>query len=459
MLFAAAFALAQAISSGTSTERKPRILPPRGGASDGAVTFNKEVVRILQANCQKCHHEGGIGPFPLMTYGDAYSHKNDILVNTTQRKMPPWHVDSGCNEFQNDPSLSSADLGTITKWVLSGAPEGDPKDLPAPRTFPATWTLGTPDLALAMPESYKPNFNQGDIYRCFVLPTGLNEDRYVRAVEILPGARGMVHHVILFLDTSGQAKALDDADPGPGYTCFGGPGFDVNALAPTLGGWAPGNQPSFLADGLGMSLPKGATVVMQVHYSAHNGIGASDQSSLGIYFTKAPVNKRVLVAPVINQKFLIPAGAADYEVTASIPFLPFAAHLISVTPHMHLLGKKMSISETLPDGSKVCLAEVPDWDFNWQASYTYKKSIAAPFGSGLFLTSRYDNSPNNLKNPNSPPKAVGWGENTTDEMCIGFLSFTLDSENLVPGRGVETERAEELSMVEPFLRELWAKFR
>ena len=180
-----------------------------------------------------------------------------------------------------------------------------------------------------------------------------------------------------------------------------------------------------------MSLPKGATVVMQVHYSAHNGIGASDQSALGIYFTKAPVNKRVLVAPVINQKFLIPAGAADYEVTASIPFLPFAAHLISVTPHMHLLGKKMSISETLPDGSKVCLAEVPDWDFNWQATYTYKKSIAAPFGSGLFLTSRYDNSPDNLKNPNSPPKAVGWGENTTDEMCIGFLSFTLDSENLV----------------------------
>jgi len=239
---------------------------------------------------------------------------------------------------------------------------------------------------------------------------------------------------------------------------FGGPGFDVNALAPTLGGWAPGNQPSFLADGLGMSLPKGAAVVMQVHYSAHNGIGAADQSSLGIYFTKAPVNKRLLVAPVINQKFVIPAGAADHEVTASLPFLPFAAHVISVTPHMHLLGKKMSISGTLPDGSKVCLAEVPDWDFNWQATYTYKKSIAAPFGSGVFLTARYDNSVNNLKNPNSPPRAVGWGENTTDEMCIGFLSFTLDAENLSSSRGVSPERASELSEVEPFLRDLWSRF-
>ncbi|HKF42849.1 MAG TPA: ascorbate-dependent monooxygenase [Thermoanaerobaculia bacterium] len=457
VLLAAGAVLAQA-PLGANIERKPRVLPPRGG-SDAVVTFNKEVVRILQANCQECHHEGGIGPFPLITYADAYAHKNDILVNTTQKKMPPFHVDTGCNEFKNDPSLSSSDLGTITKWVLSGAPEGDPKDLPAPLTFPSTWTLGTPDLALAMPESFKPNFNQGDVYRCFVLPTNLTEDRFVRAVEILPGARGMVHHVILFLDTSGKAKALDDADPLPGYSCFGGPGFDLNALAPTLGGWAPGNQPSFLADGMGMSLPKGAAVVMQVHYSAHNGIGASDQSSVGIYFTKAPVNKRVLVAPLINQQFTIPAGAADYEVTASIPFLPFDAHLIQVTPHMHLLGKKMSMSATMPDGSKVCLAEVPDWDFNWQATYTYKNQIAAPLATGLFLSARYDNSDNNIKNPNSPPKAVSWGENTTDEMCIGFLSFTLDSENLVSARSVTLESAEQLDAVEPFLRDLWSKFR
>src|SRR5262249_40886835 len=151
-------------------------------------TFNKEVVRVLQDNCQKCHHDGGIGPFPLVSYEDAYAHKNDIVLMTSTRKMPPWHVASACNAFEGDPSLSAADLSTLQKWVASGAPQGDPADLPPPKTFPTTWTLGTPDMTLGMPESYRPNFNTGDIYRCFVLPTGLTEDRYVRAVEILPGA-------------------------------------------------------------------------------------------------------------------------------------------------------------------------------------------------------------------------------------------------------------------------------
>jgi len=453
----AAVLLAQTSPAGVGGARQPRVLPPRDPLAPAGVTFSKEVSRIFQASCQKCHRDGGIGPFPLVTYADAFSHRNDILVGTTERKMPPWHINSSCNAFEDDPSLSSADIATLSRWVLSGAPEGDPRDLPAPLTFPAAWSLGDPDLVLSMPEPMKPNFNQGDVYRCFVLPTNLTEDRFVRAVEILPGARKMVHHVILFIDTSGQAQRLDDADPGPGYSCFGGPGFSVNALAPSLGGWAPGNQPRFLPDGLGMSLPKGAAVVMQVHYSAHNGIGASDQSSVGIYFTKAFVHKRVLIAPVINQTFVIPAGASNYEVTASIPYLPFDAHLIAVTPHMHLLGKTMTVTALSPDSQNVCLAEVPNWDFNYQATYTYKSAIAAPLGTRLSLTASYDNSSGNLRNPNNPPKAVGWGENTTDEMCIGFLNFTLDAENLTSSRDVSPERAQELSAVGPFLRDLWSR--
>jgi hypothetical protein len=455
-VLAGAIFLGRTGSEAVASERTPRVVPPRG-ATGGAVTFSKEIVRILQANCQKCHREGGIGPFPLITYADAYSHRADILVNTTQRKMPPWHVSSACNSYEGDPSLSDADLAAITNWVASVAPEGDPRDLPLPATFPSGWTLGTPDLVLTMPQSFKPDFSKGDVYRCFVLPTGLTEDRYVRAAEILPGARTMVHHVILFLDTSGQAQKLDEAEPGLGYTCFGGPGFDVNPLASTLGGWAPGNEPRFLADGLGLPLPKGAAVVMQVHYSAQNGTGGSDQSNLGIYVTKAPVQKRVLVAPVINQNFIIPAGMADYEVTASIPFLPFDAHLIAVTPHMHLLGRTMRLTETRPDGQTVCLVDVPDWDFHWQASYYYKSAIAAPTGTGLYLSAHYDNSSGNPLNPNNPPKAVGWGENTTDEMCIGFLAFTLDSENLSGSGAVSPERAAEISAAESFLGELWSQ--
>ncbi|MGH9398839.1 MAG: ascorbate-dependent monooxygenase [Thermoanaerobaculia bacterium] len=420
-----------------------------------APTFSKQVVRILQGNCQKCHHEGGIGPFPLVTYGDAFSHKNDIVFMTGARKMPPWHANSACNAFEGDPSLSAGDIAAFSQWVEKGAPEGDPKDLPAPLVFAQTWSLGDPDLVLSMLEAMKPNFNQGDVYRCSVLPTNLTQDRFVRAAEILPGARRMVHHVILFLDTSGQAQKLDDADPGPGYSCFGGPGFSVNALAPSLGGWAPGNLPRFLPDGLGMSLPKGASVVMQVHYSAHNGIGASDQSSLGIYFTRAPVEKRVLIAPVINQSFTIPAGASDYEVTASIPFLPFDAHLIAVTPHMHLLGTTMQMTAVTLDNKESCLVDVPQWDFNWQATYTYKTAIAAPLGTNLSLAARYDNSLNNPRNPNDPPRAVSWGEKTTDEMCIGFLNFTLDAEHLTSSSALGPERAGQLDAVEPFLRDLW----
>ena len=456
-LVSAALLLAQAEPSGIGVARQPRVVLPREPLAPAGVTFNREIARIFQASCQKCHRDGGIGPYPLVTYADAFAHKNEILVSTSERKMPPWHVNSSCAAFEGDPSLSAADVDTISKWVLSGAREGDPKDLPEPLTFPADWSLGAPDMVLAMPEAFKPNFNQGDVYRCFVLPTNLTENRYSRAVEIQPGARKMVHHVILFIDTSGQAQKLDDADPGPGYSCFGGPGFSVNAVAPSLGGWAPGNQPRFLPDGLGMSLPKGAAVVMQVHYSAHNGIGASDQSSVGIYFTKAPVEKRVLIAPIVNQNFLIPAGASNYEVTASIPFLPFDAHMIGVTPHMHLLGKTMNVTASTPDGKTVCLAEVPDWDFNWQNTYTYKSAIAAPFGTTLSLTAGYDNSGNNLRNPNNPPKTVGWGENTTDEMCIGFVSFTLDAENLASSRAPGPERASELAAAEPFLRDLWSE--
>jgi hypothetical protein len=457
LLVWAGYALAQALP-GVNHPRQPRTIAPREPLAPLMPTFNKEVVRILQANCQKCHHDGGIGPFPLVTYEDAFSHKNSIVSMTGSRKMPPWHVASSCNAFEGDPSLAAGDVAMLSNWVAAGAPEGYAADLPAPLTFPATWSLGTPDQVLQMPEPMKPNFNQGDVYRCFVLPTGLTEDRYVRAVEILPGARKMVHHVILFVDTSGAAQKLDEADPGPGYSCFGGPGFSVNAAAPSLGGWAPGNQPRFLPDGLGMALPKGASVVMQVHYSAHNGIGATDQSTVGIYFTRAPVQKRVLIAPVVNTQFSIPAGASDYEVTASIPFLPFDAHLIGVTPHMHLLGRTMHVSFTTLEGKESCLAEVPDWDFNWQATYTYKNALPAPFGVNLSLSARYDNSESNDRNPNLPPKSVGWGENTTDEMCIGFLSFTLDAENLTgAAAAVSPERASQLDAVDPFLQDLWRR--
>ncbi|HZI67835.1 MAG TPA: ascorbate-dependent monooxygenase [Thermoanaerobaculia bacterium] len=410
----------------------PRVVSPRPLLGEAPVTFSNQVVRILQARCQACHRTGGIAPFSLTSYGDAFVNRVNIVLQTSQRHMPPWHVDSSCAAYEDDPSLTQAEIDALARWVSAGAPQGDPRDLPEPRVFPDGWELGPPDSVLTMPEPMTPDFKDGDVYRCFVLPTSFPEDRFVSAVEVAPGSRRMVHHVILFVDTAGGARQLDAAQAGPGYTCFGGPGFDVSATSASLGGWVPGNRPRPLPDGVGMPLPKGADVVMQVHYSERSGVEEPDVSSVGLYFAKSAVRKRLLFAPVINQSFTIPAGASNHEVTASIPFLPFGVHVLNVTPHMHLLGKTMKVTATLPDGRQVCLVDVPDWDFHWQGTYTYKTPVALPFGTRIDLSAHYDNSSENDHNPNDPPKDVRWGEGTADEMCIAFLGVTLDAENLAP---------------------------
>ncbi|HSE62597.1 MAG TPA: ascorbate-dependent monooxygenase [Thermoanaerobaculia bacterium] len=409
----------------------PRVVAHRPVIGETPVTFSNQVVRILQAHCQTCHRTGGIAPFSLVSYGDAFANREKIVEQTGARTMPPWHVDNSCASFDGDPSLTDQEISTLSRWVSEGAPQGDPHDLPPPRSFPDDWELGPPDQVLTMAEPMTPDFGSGDVYRCFVLPTGLTADKFVSTVEVIPGSRRMVHHVILFIDSSGSAaRQLDAQDPGPGYTCFGAPGFAVSPASTTLGGWAPGNSPRRLPDGVGMSLPAGSDVVMQVHYSSRSGVREADTSSVGLYFTRGTVRKRLIVVPLINQSFTIPAGAPDHEVTASIPFFPFAAHVLAITPHMHLLGRQMTVTLTRPDQSTQCLVRVPDWDFHWQATYFYRTPVAVPFGSRFDLSARYDNSVANPENPNSPPRDVGWGENTTDEMCIAFLGITLDEENL-----------------------------
>ena len=321
----------------------------------------------------------------------------------------------------------------IASWVADGAPEGEASDLPEPLVFTPGWSLGPPDQTLSMEESFTPDFAKGDVYRCFLLPESHSEDRFVAAVEVAPGSRAIVHHVLLFADGTDTAERLDRADPGSGYTCFGGPGFTPVAF---LGGWAPGNQPRLLPDGIGIQLPGASRVVMQVHYSARGGAPEADQTAIGLHFAKTAVRKRLLLAPLVNESFTIPAGNPDYEVRASIPYIPFDVHALAVMPHMHLLGKKMTLTATLPDGRQSCLVNVPDWDFHWQGTYYYKTPIALPIGTRLDLSARYDNSSENPENPSNPPQNVSWGESTTDEMCLAFLYFTLDAENLA-GAGLE----------------------
>ncbi len=396
-------------------------------ASQSEPTFSNQIVRIFQRNCQACHHPGDIAPFSLMNYRDARPWARAIKEAVVMRKMPPWKAKAGCAEFDGERRLSDDDIATISGWVDAGAPEGDPAELPAPLTFEGDWALGAPDVVLQPDEDYtvKPG---NDIYRCFTIPTKLRGDRYISAVDIKPGNRTVVHHVIIYLDTTGESKQLDDADPGPGYTSFGGPGFVATG---TLGGWAPGARARFEPNGNAWVLPKDARVVIQVHYHPTGEESATDRTQIGLYFARQPVIKDIQVAPIFNTSFTIPAGAPRHRVTALLP-VPVNAHLLGIFPHMHLLGREMTVEARSLSGETRCLIDIDDWNFNWQGFYYYKEPVPITPFTVLSLTAHFDNSENNPFNPNSPPKTVQWGEQTTDEMCLAFIEFTIDNLSHTP---------------------------
>jgi hypothetical protein len=420
---------------------RPRIAaPPSPPEVTTGPTFSKEVVRIFQQHCQSCHHPGDIGPFSMMTYADTRLHAADIKLMTASKRMPPWKPTAGCGDFTDADArtLTDAEIATIGQWVDGGAREGNRADLPTSIDFSGGWSLGQPDLVLKNPNAYQPPAN-GDMYRCYTMPANTTADQYVSAIDVHPGDRGSVHHVIAYLDTTGESVKLDEADPQPGYQCFGGPGFSIsNPAAATLGGWAPGARPTFLPDGVALSLPANARVVLQVHYHSHDGHPLADQTEIGIYYAKQKPAKLLRILPLINQSFTIPPNSSKYEVTAALPIqMPFATHLVFVSPHMHLLGRTMSVQAALPGKASACLIDIADWDFNWQGMYRYKNPIALPAGTALVAKATYDNSVDNPRNPNDPPQAVSWGEATTDEMCIAFLGITIDAENLITGQKVD----------------------
>ncbi len=391
-----------------------------------APTFNKEVVRIFQNSCQSCHHPGDIASFSLMDYASARPWAFDIGQQVQLHLMPPWKPSQGADVFSGARVLSQADINTLTAWVNAGAPQGDPADLPAPLTFPNGWALGQPDLVLQMPEPFAVYAAGNDIYRCFSLPTNLPADTYVNAIQIRPGAPTVEHHVILFSDPTGQSAKLDAADPLPGYSCYGDPGFNPDYSF--FGGWAPGIRPSFLSPGTAMVIPKGGYIAMQVHYHP-NGTDTTDQTEVGLYFTKAPIDKVVYFLPLVNTSFTIPAGNSHYPVTYSFT-TPLAAHITQIAPHMHLLGTESHT--TLVSGkTSTPLIDILSWDFNWQGIYSFVTPPALKAGDSVQFLKYFDNSANNPKNPNSPPIPVSWGEQTTNEMAVVFIGFTLDSEHRI----------------------------
>ena len=403
-------------------------------------TYTKDISRIVQAKCQGCHRPNDIAPFALMTYDDAVTWAEDINRVVSNRIMPPWKPVPGHGDFRGAYNLTDDERQTLLDWIAAGTPQGDDADLPeAPPEQTSEWQLGDPDLVVQMAQVFDVPRRQ-DLYRCFVMPTGIDEDKWVSAVQVIPGNRQIVHHVLLFLDTSGKARDMDGADGNPGYDCFGGPGFPINGgsgllsllnLDLGLGGWVPGTRITPLPDGTALFLPRTADIVMQVHYFP-NGRPGPDQTKVGIYYSKAPVQKRLRYLPLVNTAFQIEPEDPDKVVTASfgpVPFF-FDAHAVQIAPHMHLLGRKIQVELKKRGEDPEDMVLIDDWDFNWQGFYTYKEPLALPVGSTLKLTCHFDNTVDNPKNPNDPLRVVGWGEGTQDEMCLAFIGFTLDREQL-----------------------------
>ena len=401
---------------------------PAAHRQEEEITYTRHIAPILYKNCLLCHRTDEIAPFPLATYEEARKRAKQIAVVAQKRFMPPWKADSH-GEFLNELKLTDEEIGLLTAWAEAGAPPGDPAELPSPPQFTTGWRHGEPDDIITMPEPFSLGAEGRDEYRCFVIPTNYDEDRWLAATEFHPGNRKIVHHITAYVDMAGIAERLDTADPGPGYASSGiGPGFPPAAV---LAGWAPGKYNSKLPDGIGTLLPKGGTIVMEVHYHK-SGKPETDLSKIGLYFSKAPVDKRLRVMAALDPKLYIPAGRSKHIVRASVP-VPADITLLDVTPHMHLLGKEMTVTVVFPDKTQKRLVRVTDWDFFWQTMYEFKKPVKVPRGSQIRLTALYDNSKNNPRNPHKPPRDITWGEQTSEEMCAAFLGYTVDAEQMTKG--------------------------
>lgn len=391
-------------------------------AKQARITYVRDAAPILHKHCVVCHRAGEVGPFSLETYAQAATWAKQIKSYTQKRTMPPWKADSH-GEFYDERRLTEGEIATLAEWADEGAPLGESNNSPALPSFSSGWKLGSPDHVAEMPETFSVPADGKDIYQCFVIPTDFDEDRYVSATEVQPGNRSVVHHVLIYLDTSGEARKLDAADPAPGFTNptpGNAPGFQSVGL---LGGWAPGNEARTLPSGVGIRLPKGADMVLEVHYHK-TGKVERDRTRFGIHFVRGAVEKSVEIAFVGTREIRIPPHDSGHVIETSGRLLEDEISIHSVTPHMHMIGRSMLVRAVLPNGTVKRLIYIPDWDFNWQITYHFKDPVKLPKGAYLNVVARYDNSAENPHNPTKPPREVKWGEQTTDEMCVAFFGIT-----------------------------------
>lgn len=415
-----------------------------GGDAPKDVTYHRHVAPIINANCVECHRPGAVGPFPLETYAQVKRHAKMIAQVCGQGLMPPWRAKPGHGSFLNERRLDDRQLAVLQQWASSGAKVGRNEDTtPKPVLKAVGWELGEPDLVLEMPAPYEVPADGVDIYRCFVLPTRLGEDQMLVGHQFQPGAPAVVHHAVLWLDTTGKARAADAKDPGPGYTAYfdsAGPGFETTY---PIAVWTPGMGARSLPASFGQEIKKGGDIVLEIHYH-QNGKATSDQSRFALYFAKRPV-RQIGALFIGTYDIRIPAGENDYRRHAWME-LPSDVTLVDCLPHMHFLGKSFKVDATLPDGAVVPLIDIPKWDFRWQDYYVYADPVKLPKGTRIDVRMSYDNSSANLANVHQPPIPVKWGWSSEDEM--GDVTFTV----IPTGKGLLELLRLEATSYDSFLR-------
>ena len=390
------------------------------------VTYHNRISRIIQTHCLECHRATGVAPFALSSYEEVKGQSGSIRRVIEEDIMPPWFAadpaEGTVSPFANDCSLAKTDKAALLDWLNGGKPEGDPADAPLPRSFHDGWQIGKPDLIvqLAAPITVKASGTMP--YQNVIVETGLTEAKYVRAVEVLPTAREVVHHVLVFVMPPGKHGAAGVVTE-EGNEEGGADGF--------FAAYAPGYDALVFNEGYGKILPAGSRLKFQIHYTP-NGTATSDQPMIGMMFLDEKPEHLVDVKGIAQPRLAIPPGAANHEVVAT-QAIPNDATILAFFPHMHLRGKAFRYEAILPDGETRTLLDVPRYDFNWQLSYRLAEPVTLPAGSTIRATAIFDNSADNPANPD-PTRTVRWGQQTYDEMMIGYVEYHMAEGSLGRGR-------------------------